>query len=56
MSNYCSDCGCRTERGICSNCQEELFIVEYQSEFIDKPLSDEFVHKAGQQRQYLKTK
>ncbi len=29
--NYCEDCGCRVgAEGICSNCQEELYIETYQ--------------------------
>ena len=50
----CPDCGCRTERGICSNCQEELYIIENQSEFIEEPVSDEFAKKAEEQKEYLK--
>lgn len=53
MSN-CPDCGCRTDNGICSNCQEELFIMENQYEYIESPLSDGFVKKAGEQREHLK--
>ena len=49
----CLDCGCRLENGICSNCQEELFIMENQSEFIDKPLSKEFLSKANEQKELL---
>jgi hypothetical protein len=52
--NACPDCGCRTDRDICSNCQEELFIIENQAEYIDRPLSDEFTNKAKEQRTYLK--
>ena len=56
MSNYCSDCGCRTERGVCSNCQEELYILDNQSEFISHPVSDDFADKAKAQRKYLASK
>lgn len=28
----CENCGCITEGGICSNCQEELFIETYQQD------------------------
>ena len=49
----CEDCGCRLENGICSNCQEELFIVENQSEFITQPLSAEFLQKAQEQKKGL---
>lgn len=37
MSDYCSDCGCGRMNGICSNCQNELYILEYQTEFIEEP-------------------
>jgi len=43
---YCADCGCRTEKGTCSNCQEELYIIENQYEYMKKPISDEFMDKA----------
>ena len=51
---YCEDCGCRTDgRGICSNCQEELYIVENQGDCIDFPLSDEFQKKVKEQEKYI---
>jgi hypothetical protein len=50
----CVDCGCILEGGICSNCQEELFIIENQSEFITQPLSEEFIQKANEQKEELK--
>jgi hypothetical protein len=50
----CENCGTILEGGICSNCQEELFIVTYQSEFIDKPLSKEFLDKVEEQEDELK--
>ena len=49
----CEDCGCKIYGGICSNCQEELFIIENQSEFIYTPLSDDFLEKAKKQRRTL---
>lgn len=54
MSSYCHDCGERAcNRGVCSNCQEELYILENQSDVIDEPLSDEFMKTAGEQQRYL---
>jgi len=50
---YCPDCGCRTSGGICSNCQEELYILTEQADFIDGPVSDEFAEKAAEQRRFL---
>ena len=53
MSNYCEDCGCRTSSGVCSNCQEELYILNEQSEDIEY-ISPEFEAKAEEQKQLLK--
>ena len=49
----CPDCGCRTNNGICSNCQEELYILEHQSRDMSYPISEDFLQKAGEQRRYL---
>ena len=54
MSNYCEDCGSRTNNGICSNCQEELYILENQAEFVSEPVSQEFAQKVTEQGDYLK--
>jgi hypothetical protein len=51
---YCDDCGCRTSDGVCSNCQEELYIVENQGEFIEGPLSDEFMERVREQRAVIR--
>jgi hypothetical protein len=56
MSKRCEDCGCILEKGVCSNCQEELFIVENQSEFIDRPLSEEFLNKVNEQEELVKSR
>lgn len=52
--SYCEDCGCRTSGGVCSNCQEELYIVQNQAEHIEAPLSREFLAKVGEQEELLK--
>lgn len=54
MSGYCEDCGCRTFDGVCSNCQEELFIVEHQAADIDGPLSPSFLAAVDEQRELLR--
>lgn len=54
MGRYCENCGCLLSGGICSNCQEELYIIENQSEYIEKPLSEEFMRKANEQKEELK--
>ncbi len=51
MSKHCEDCGTKMYGGICSNCQEELFVYENQYEDMDKPISDEFMEKVSEQRQ-----
>jgi hypothetical protein len=45
----CPDCGCSMSNGLCSNCQEEAFIIENQYEYIDFELSDDFIKKAKNQ-------
>lgn len=49
----CPECGCKTNNGVCSNCQEELYIIENQGEFIDN-LSQEFLVTAKEQERFLK--
>ncbi len=47
MNNYCEDCGCRVYGGICSNCQEELYIFNYQE--MNEP-SQEFMEAVHDQQ------
>ena len=54
MSNHCSDCGTKTNGGVCSNCQEELYILECQSDYIDFEVSNEFAERAKEQKEYLR--
>jgi hypothetical protein len=56
MSNYCEDCGCRTSGGVCSNCQEELYILNEQYQEDPFPLSQEFVDKAKEQKELLESR
>lgn len=49
----CQDCGCSTSNGICSNCQEELYIDTYQSEEYDYPPNKDFREKVAEQREYV---
>ncbi len=51
----CPDCGCVTNGGICSNCQEELYILTYQTEDIDQEVSQEFADRAIEQSNYLES-
>ena len=54
MSEHCEDCGCKVYGGICSNCQEEHFIMENQYHEDPYPVSDEFLEKAAEQKELLK--
>lgn len=56
MGNYCIDCGCKTSGDVCSNCQEELYIIENQGEFINYSVSDDFACKVFAQQNYLNSK
>ena len=49
---YCPDCGCKTSNGVCSNCQEELYILREQAEYVEE-VSDEFAKKADEQEKEL---
>ncbi len=53
---HCKDCGCKVYGGVCPNCNEELYIIKNQPEFINSPLSDEFISKAKEQRKKLRRK
>ena len=52
MSN-CGNCGTKLSNGICQWCQEELYIVTEQYEYLP-PLSDEFVEKVKMQKKQVK--
>jgi hypothetical protein len=51
----CEDCGCRVYNGICTNCQEELWIEETQTEFLPE-LSEEWKEKVSEQRNIVANK
>lgn len=49
----CENCGSTLRSGICTNCQEELYIWDYQMEDQDKQkASKEFKDKVEEQRNY----
>lgn len=55
MSDRCIDCNCRVGvDGMCSNCHEELYILTYQGDYIEDPLSDKFIEKATKQEKARK--
>lgn len=47
MNNYCEDCGCKMYSGRCTNCHEELYILDQYDELeMDYPDEDsEFMQK-----------
>ena len=52
MTDYCEDCGCKVYSGQCTNCHEELYILDQYYE-LDMPLPDEdseFMKKANECR------
>ena len=51
----CGDCGTKLWGNKCPNCHEELIIIEEQSEFIDFPLSEDFLEKARHQREQIES-
>lgn len=48
---YCENCGTKMSDGICSQCAEELFIYEFQSEYLPDVLSDEFMGAVARQKE-----
>lgn len=56
MTNKCENCGCNLNNGICSNCQEELYIYENQNEFLPDNLSNNFIKKVKEQKEEIKLK
>lgn len=52
----CEDCGCRVYGGICTNCQEELYIMETQYHEDPFPISKEFMNKVQEQKDEIERK
>ena len=52
---YCEDCGTGKTNGICTNCNEELYIMDYQYPEMDEEIdfSDEFIEKVNEQRKRI---
>jgi hypothetical protein len=53
MSEGCPNCGCKMSSGICSNCNEELYILTFQTDDLPEEISPEFMQKAEEQRKKL---
>lgn len=52
----CEDCWCGLRNWICTNCHEEYYIANSQSEYISEPLSDEFRAKVDESAKILSHK
>ena len=50
--NTCLDCGSRTSGGVCSNCQEELYILTFQTDDVET-VGAEFAEKAMEQQKEI---
>lgn len=55
MANYCEDCGCKVFNGGCTNCHEELYIIEQYDELNMAAPDDEteFMRKAHEQQKQV---
>lgn len=52
----CEDCGCGLSYWVCTNCHEEYYIQNYQTEYTDPPFSKEFIDKANESAKILSNK
>jgi len=52
----CEDCGCTLRNGICTNCQEELYINDYQMPEFPCKVSEEWNETVDRQRKELNRK
>ncbi|HMR18067.1 MAG TPA: hypothetical protein PKA53_02100 [Sphingobacterium sp.] len=50
MADYCGDCGCKVYSGRCTNCHEELYILDqYYEQGMELPDEDtDFMKKVRQ--------
>ncbi len=51
MAHYCEDCGCKVYNGRCTNCHEELYILDqYIEQDMELPGEDsDFMKKVSEQ-------
>lgn len=52
---YCEDCGCKVFNGRCTNCHEELYILDqYIEQDMELPAEDsEFMRKVAEQERQV---
>ena len=57
-TTYCDDCGCKVFSGRCTNCHEELYILDqYYEERMELPDDDsDFMEKVRQQQRNIGNK
>ena len=55
MAKYCEDCGCKVYGNGCTNCNEELYILDQYDELeMERPSEDtDFMKKAREQQERL---
>ena len=55
MAQYCEDCGCKVYGNWCTNCNEELYILDQYDELeMERPREDtDFMKKAREQQERL---
>lgn len=53
--SHCEDCGCKMYKGRCTNCHEELYILDqYQEQGMKLPKEDsEFMKKVTEQQKQI---
>ena len=50
---YCPDCGCKSYGGACTNCHEEIYIMQQHLEDPCCKLSDKFIKTVERQREEI---
>jgi predicted ATP-dependent serine protease len=56
--NYCENCGCKMYNGRCTNCHEELYILDqyYELGMVLPHKDSDFMKKVEEQRKEIKSK
>lgn len=58
MTNYCEDCGCKVYSGKCTNCHEELYMLDqYYEQDMELPNENSaFMKKVSEQEKSITLK
>lgn len=51
---HCENCGTKMSNGYCTNCHEEAYIMDFESEYMDRQPCDEFQALADKQRKEIR--